>query len=41
MVAFPKGYGSGEQVAKPAQAILTGFALIYYSTSQPTELEML
>ena len=29
MVAFPKGYDSGEQVAKPAQAILTGFALIF------------
>jgi hypothetical protein len=29
MVAFPKGYDSGEQMAKPAQAILTGFAIIF------------
>jgi hypothetical protein len=35
MVAFPKGYDSGEQMAKPAQAILTGFAIIFISTSQP------
>ena len=40
MVAFPKGYDSGEQMAKPAQIILTGFALIFKSTSQTIEKEM-
>lgn len=29
MVAFPKGYDPGEQMAKPAQVTLTGFALIF------------
>jgi hypothetical protein len=29
MVAFPKGYDSGEQMAKPTQVTLTGFAIIF------------
>ena len=37
MVAFLKGYGSGEQMAKPTQVTLTGFAIIFKSTSQPIE----
>ncbi len=36
MVAFPKGYGSGEQMAKPAQVTLTGFAF-FISLSQSIE----
>jgi hypothetical protein len=36
MVAFPKGYDSGEQMAKPTQVTLTGFAIIFLkSSSQP------
>jgi hypothetical protein len=35
MVAFLKGNGSGEQMAKPTQATLTGFAIIFLIPSHP------
>jgi hypothetical protein len=40
MVAFLKGYGSGEQMAKPTQVALAGFSIFFKSTSQTIKEEM-